>query len=106
MCSRGGNRGSGRLGTGFRGGLGRGFLSSGRLRRGPRAIDFSSKLLDLASQRGKGQVKGGAEELKLVLGRGRGRRGDRGGVFIEREDMQDGDIAKHHLWSTKVCSSQ
>ncbi len=46
---RGGSRGNGRLGAGFRGGLGRGFLCSGRLGRGPGAVDLSSKLLDLAT---------------------------------------------------------
>jgi len=63
---------------GFRGGLGRGFLGSSRLGRGPRAIDFSSELLDLACQQGKGRVKGGVEEPKLLLGR-EDRRGGRGG---------------------------
>ncbi len=63
---------------GFRGGLGRGFLCSSRLGRGPGAVDFSSKLLDLASQQGESNIKGGAEEPKLLLGRG-GRRGGRGG---------------------------
>ena len=65
---------------GFRGGLGRGFLCSGHLGRGLRAVDFSSELLDLACQRGKGQVKGGVEEPKLLLGEGRGSEGVRGEV--------------------------
>ncbi len=52
--------------------MGRGFLGSSRLGRGPGVVDFSSELLDLASQRGKGRVKGGAEEPKLLLGEGRG----------------------------------
>jgi len=47
---RGKSRGSGRLGTGFRSGLGRGFLSNSHLGRGPGAVDFISKCLDLASQ--------------------------------------------------------
>jgi len=76
---RSGSRGSGRLGTGFRGGSGRGVLSSGCLGGRPRAVDFSSKLPDLASQQGKGQVKGGVEELKLLLGEGRGSGGGRRG---------------------------
>ncbi len=65
---------------GFRCGLGRGFLSSSRLGRGPGAVDFSSELLDLASQQGEGRVKGGAEEPKLLLWEGRGSGGVRGEV--------------------------
>ncbi len=72
---------------GFRGGLGRGFLCSGHLGRGLRAVDFSSKLLDLASQQGEGQVKGGAEEPKLFLGRG-SRRGVEGGGRSEGETKE------------------
>ncbi len=50
MRGRGGSRGGGRLGMGFSGGLGRGFLSSSCLGRGPGAIDLSHELLDLACQ--------------------------------------------------------
>ncbi len=72
---------------GFKGGLGRGFSSSGRLGRGPRAIDFSSELLDLACQQGEGRVKGGAEEPKLLLGEGRGSGGSEEGGLRVRPSM-------------------
>jgi len=101
---RGRSRGSGRLGTGFRGGLGRGFLSSSCLGRGPRAVDFSSKLLDLACQQGEGQVKGGVEEPKLLLREGRGSGGSkrRGAVegakqrFVAPVGYQPGEVGSSH----------
>src|SRR6266702_5030429 len=43
----------------------------------------SAVALHLASQRGKGRVKGGAEEPKLLLGEGRGSGGVRGGGELE-----------------------
>jgi len=73
---------------GFRGWLGRGFLGSSHLGGGPGAIDFSSKLLDLTSQQGKGRVKGGAEEPKLLLGEGRGSGGFRGGGWRGMETKE------------------
>jgi len=74
--------------------LGRGFLSSSRLGGGPGAVDFVRELLDLASQRGKGRIKGGAEEPKLLLGEGRGSGGGtrRGGV--KREHRRKGAAAQ------------
>src|SRR6266702_2854436 len=99
---RGGSRGSGRLGMGFRGGLGRGFLSSSCLGRGPGAVDFSSELLDLASQRGEGRIKGGAEEPKLLLGEGGGSGGGRGGGGgRESKHSQRCGIAQLRVWPGK-----
>ena len=89
---------------GFGSGLGRRCLCSGRLRGGPGAIDFSSELLDLASQQGKGQVKGGAEEPELLLGEGRGSGGgSRGG---ELEGAEERLITPVRNWPGKVGLKQ
>jgi len=75
--------------------LGRGCLSSSRLGRGPGAVDFVRELLDLASQQGKGHIKGGAEEPKLLLGEGRGSGGGLGGGGgAKRESLHDGAVAQ------------
>jgi len=66
--------------------LGRGFLHSGHLGRGPGAVDFISELLDLASQRGESRIKGGAEEPKLLLGEGRGSGGRNCGESVGNAD--------------------
>ncbi len=88
MRGRGGDRGSGRLGTGFRGGVGRGFLSGSHLGRGPEPLTLAASSLTWPASKAKAESKEVQRSWSSSWGREGAVRGAEEGEML-RADSND-----------------